>query len=230
MPRTRDAVQYENMQDKIKSAARERMAAHGTAGINLREIARKMDITAPAIYRYFPSLDDLITALILDSFNGIADAMAYADANVPQENYGVRLYAIGMAYRQWAVDHPVDFQLIYGNPIPGYVAPAEITVPAARRAFVVIGVVLQQAIQAGALKLNPLEGLPPSNAAFFEGIAREYGIPPEAIELITDVWSQMHGRIMLELLHHFDPVVGSSGDYFAYKLKQYVRALGLDPG
>ena len=40
-----------------------------------------------------------------------------------------------LAYREWAIAHPVDFQLIYGNPIPGYDAPAEITVPLARRPF-----------------------------------------------------------------------------------------------
>ena len=64
----------------IKATARRQMAAHGTAGLSLRAIARELDITAPAIYNYFPRLDDLITALIVDAFNALADAMEAAEA------------------------------------------------------------------------------------------------------------------------------------------------------
>lgn len=50
------------MEELIKSAARQQMAEHGTAGLSLRGIARELGITAPAIYNYFPQLENLIPA------------------------------------------------------------------------------------------------------------------------------------------------------------------------
>ncbi|MBZ0286445.1 MAG: WHG domain-containing protein, partial [Anaerolineae bacterium] len=138
MPRQRNAETYSETQAAIKAIARRHMAEQGTAAVGLRAIARDLDMTAPALYRYFPSLDDLITALIVDAYNANADAMAEADAAQPPTDYLARLLAALNAYRDWALAHPVDFQLIYGNPIPGYHAPAEITIPAARRNFAVM--------------------------------------------------------------------------------------------
>ena len=69
-----------DMITRIKAVARQQMAEHGTAGLSLRGIAREMGITAPAIYNYFPRLDDLITALIVDAFTALADAMEAAEA------------------------------------------------------------------------------------------------------------------------------------------------------
>ena len=70
---------------QIKAAARQQMAEHGTAGLSLRGIARQLGITAPAIYNYFPRLEDLITALIVDAFSDLADVMEAADAAVASE-------------------------------------------------------------------------------------------------------------------------------------------------
>lgn len=106
--------------------------------LSLRAIARRMEITAPAIYNYFPHLEDLITALIVDAFNDLADAMQAAGQSVTSNTWGPRIKATILAYRRWAVAHPVKFQLIYGDPIPGYAAPAEVTSPVANRPFVIL--------------------------------------------------------------------------------------------
>ncbi len=72
---TRRERLHEQIREEIKAIARQQMAAEGNETLSLRAIARQMEVTAPALYRYFPSRDDLITALILDAFNGLADAM-----------------------------------------------------------------------------------------------------------------------------------------------------------
>ena len=134
-PKREYARERTDMMTQIKTVARQQMAEHGTAGLSLRGIAREMGITAPAIYNYFPRLDDLITALIVDAFTALADAIQAAEVAEESEKCGPKIIASCLAYREWAIGHPVDFQLIYGNPIPGYIAPAEITVPLARRPF-----------------------------------------------------------------------------------------------
>ena len=58
---------------EIKATARQQMAESGTAGVSLSAIARTMEISAPALYRYFASRDDLVTALIADAYNDLAD-------------------------------------------------------------------------------------------------------------------------------------------------------------
>ncbi|MEO8613056.1 MAG: TetR family transcriptional regulator, partial [Chloroflexota bacterium] len=72
MPRTRHIEQFEAMRNQIMEIARRQMTEQGTAALALRAIAREMDVTAPAIYRYFPSLDDLITELIIENFHALA--------------------------------------------------------------------------------------------------------------------------------------------------------------
>ena len=68
--------------NRIKEAAWAQMAQHGTAGLSLRGISRQLGVTAPAIYNYFLRLEDLITALIIDAFTALAEAMESADASV----------------------------------------------------------------------------------------------------------------------------------------------------
>ena len=63
---------------EIKAVARAQMAAEGTAGVTLRAIAREMGMTAPALYRYFGSRDELVTALVTDAYDALADAMEVA--------------------------------------------------------------------------------------------------------------------------------------------------------
>src|SRR5262245_16653675 len=131
MPRIRRAEIHDSIRDDIKTTARKLMAESGTEGLSLRAIARAMDITAPAIYTYFPTLDDLITALIVDAFNGLADAMKTARDNPTHAAHRERLRAAMESYRAWAWSHMAEYLLIFGTPIPGYEAPREITVPAA---------------------------------------------------------------------------------------------------
>ena len=115
--------------EEIKETARGLMAINGTAGLSLRAIAREMGMTAPALYHYYASLNDLITALILDAFTQLADTLETTAADPALTTVAERLTAVANANRQWALDHPLDFQLIYGNPIPDYEQPADITYP-----------------------------------------------------------------------------------------------------
>ncbi len=58
------------MTDEIKAIARRHLATEG-ANLSLRAVARDLGVVSSAIYRYFPSRDDLLTALILDAYNAL---------------------------------------------------------------------------------------------------------------------------------------------------------------
>lgn len=234
MPRPRRTTQIDSpdMPSQIKAAARQQMAQQGTAGISLRGIARELGITAPAIYNYFPRLDDLITALIVDAFNALADAIEAAEAAVQSEQCGPKIVASCLAYRAWAVAHPVDFQLIYGNPIPGYVAPAEITVPLARRPFDGLFRLFLEAYQSGELAV-PVEytPVPASIAAHFASWlpTAGYNFPDALLCLLMSGWARIHGMVMLELFEHLGPVVGDTEAFFRHEIEAFWRQLS-NPG
>ncbi len=220
----------DSMEAQIKAVARQQMAQHGTAGLSLRGIAREMGITAPAIYNYYPRLDDLITALIVDAFNALADAIEAAESAVASETTWPRILASCLAYRAWAIAHPVDFQLIYGNPIPGYVAPAEITVPLARRTFDGLFRLFLEAYQSGELAI-PAEyaSVPPRITAHLATWLPEAGVafPDALLCLLMSGWARIHGMVMLELFEHLGPVVGDAAAFYRYELDAFWQQLHI---
>jgi AcrR family transcriptional regulator len=218
------------MPSQIKTAARQQMALHGTAGISLRGIARELGITAPAIYNYFPRLDNLLTALIVDAFTDLAEAMEAAEDAAPSRRPADRIAVLCLAYRRWAVDHPLDFQLIYGNPIPGYEAPAEITIPLARRPFLRIFACFMEAHQAGELAIPAeYQAVPPAMVAHLAEWKRqsEIDMPDPLIGLLMSGWARIHGMVMLELFHHLQPLVGDAAVLYRYEIDALVQYLGM---
>ena len=114
---------------EIKDEARRQLAAAGAARLSLRSVARALGLVSSALYRYYPSRDDLLTALIIDAYEDLGKAAdAAADGTDPRS----RWMSVCHATRRWALDHPHEYALIYGSPVPGYRAP-QATVPAAAR-------------------------------------------------------------------------------------------------
>lgn len=216
----------------IKAAAREQMARTGSAAISLREVARDVGVTAPALYRYFANRDDLITDLLVDAFNGIGDAMAAADSAPPRDDYAGRLIAVMTAYRQWALDHSTDFQLMYGNPIPGYDAPREITVPAASRAYQVVVGILGEAHAAGVLQ-PPLSAdeLPAPVADNLRALAEldGYSVPILVLYIGAVGFTRIHGMINLELLNDTQALVGDTEAFYRFEITRLCAEMNLHP-
>src|SRR5262245_49635169 len=68
--------------EAIKATARRHLAEHGAAARSLRAVARDVGMVSSAVYRYFPSRDELLTALIVDAFDAVGEAAEAADASV----------------------------------------------------------------------------------------------------------------------------------------------------
>src|SRR3954467_6104095 len=108
------------MTDEIKTVARRHLAADG-ANLSLRAVARDMGMASSAVYRYFASRDELLTALIIDAYDTVGAAAEEAAAGI--ENPTERWLATTHAVREWARNDPHQWALIYGSPVPGYQAP-----------------------------------------------------------------------------------------------------------
>ena len=63
---------------EIKGTARRILVEQGPDAVSLRAIAREMGMTAPALYRYFGSREQLIRHVIGDIFTEVADDIGAA--------------------------------------------------------------------------------------------------------------------------------------------------------
>ncbi len=121
--RTVRARAREGLTREILAAARERLTAEGPAALSLRAVARDVGMVSSAVYRYFLSRDALRTALIVECYDELGAAVESAGAAVDRADLPGRWLAACRAVRAWSVEHPGEFALLYGTPVPGYAAP-----------------------------------------------------------------------------------------------------------
>jgi AcrR family transcriptional regulator len=194
------------------------MASEGAAGLSLRAIAREMGMTAPAIYRYFPSRDDLVTALIVDAYDSLAGALNAADAPLDRDDLGGRLVAMARAYRAWAFSHRAEYSLIFGTPIVGYHAPYEVTQPAAFRATVQLVDVITRAIVR--MNAEPISRDGYTGLSNLDGDIRHAAIA---------AWATMHGLVSLELFGHLEKIEDATDELFDAEITRFAHRLGIGP-
>jgi AcrR family transcriptional regulator len=226
--------QHAAIRTEIKAAAWKLMAAEGTAGLSMRAIGREMGLSATALYHYYPSKDALITDLILDAFNALGDAVEAASASATGAPLSQQITTTLLAYRAWALAHPLDFQLIYGNPIPGYEAPSETTVPAAERSFRVLMPLIYRALAEGQGVLSePYRRAPEALTPFLQALATAYpqgDVPRTRLAAYLNVigWTRIHGVIMLELFNHIQPVIGDTQAFYEAQIQAMLKDFGLE--
>ena len=236
MGRIRREEQHATIREEIKAAARRLMAQQGSAGLSVRGIGRELQLTAPALYHYYPSLDAVITDLILDAFNALADALEAARDALRGQPASSQLLAVLLEYRRWALAHSIDFQLIYGNPIPGYEAPADVTTPAATRGFLVIASLITRCLeQESAQPAAEYRHIPPELEASMQALGSQlevFGLDlaPLSLYLTSVGWPRLHGIIMLELFNHIQPVVGEMDAFYRIQIMDLLRAMGVRIG
>ena len=223
---------HQNTMLEIKDIARKQMAEQGTAGLSLSAIAREMEISAPGLYRYYSSRDDLITALIIDAYTDLAIVLDQTSLQHSAQQPADRLYAVILAYREWALLHPIDFQLIYGNPIPEYHAPEDTTTAPAQRGFAVILNILLEAFMKGELSVLVEQFALPADLkvglfSIDDEIQRE--LPEIVIYAGLVGWYHIHGMIMLELFHHTQSLINDTGAFYRFEVKNLLTRMGMQP-
>ena len=104
---------------EIKAAARSQLRTDGADALSLRAVARKLGVASSALYRYFPSRDDLLTALISDAYGDLASVAERAAVESAGQPFVERWVGLARAIRTWALGHRHEYALIYGSPVPG---------------------------------------------------------------------------------------------------------------
>jgi AcrR family transcriptional regulator len=216
------------MTDEIKSVARRRLAMNGVADLSLRGVARDLDIVASALYRYFPSRDALLTALLVDAYQELAKAAADAEAAVPRDDLRGRWLAIGRAVRTWALANPAEYGLLYGNPIPGYAAPEDTVEPASQVILLMVAILRDAATQGALTPVRRTELPDPVRTDLHRLIdQRAEDLPPELLDNALTGWSHLFGLVGFEVFGRLNNMITARSEYLDHQMTLIADLAGL---
>lgn len=214
------------MTREIKRIAREHLAADGP-NLSLRAVARDLGVVSSAVYRYFPSRDALLTALIIDGYESLGAAAEAAEQAVRRDDLVGRWLALGRAIRSWALAAPHEYALLYGSPVPGYAAPQD-TIEPATRPVVLLAALLRDAAERGAVAADAR--LPRAVRHDLDAIVRTpdfAGLPVGTLARGMTAWAQLFGTLSFELFGRLTNAVTDYDAYFDHQLRSMAEYLGL---
>jgi AcrR family transcriptional regulator len=214
------------MTAEIKRIARAHLAADGP-DLSLRAVARDLGVVSSAVYRYFPSRDALLTALIIDGYDSLGEAVEQAEAVVPRRDLAGRWLAVGRSVRAWALARPHEYALLYGSPVPGYAAPRDTVGPAGRPVAVFVAIV-RDGVQRGTVTAP--DRLTRPVRADLDAIVRlpEFaGLPAAVLARGIAVWAQLFGAVSFEVFGRYGPGISHPEAFFEYQLRVMGGVVGL---
>lgn len=218
----RDRLRRQTLRE-LKQAALAEMREHGAVALSLRSVARRMGMSPAGLYRYVDSREHLLTTLIADGYHDLGHHLEVALGASPDAapvtgrpapappvvadasaDVTDRLRAVAITYRHWAVTHPNEFGLLFGDPIPGYEAPAGgPTVEAMDRVGGALATPMIEAWRAGRIRHRPAladDGLAERLAPMVARMADD--LPAEFSARLLLTWGRLHGQVSLEVFGH----------------------------
>ena len=211
---------------EIKDTARRQLATDGAGRLSLRAVSRELGMVSSALYRYFPSRDELLTALIIDAYDSLgadAEKAARGDGD-PREAW----LSVCRAVRRWAREHPHEYALIYGSPVPGYSAPRSTVEPAARGVLALLGTLTRA--QEGGVLVAPADAVEPAGL-LVEQVAlladAAPGVPVAVLLRASMAWTQLFGMISFELYGQLVGTFDPADEFFETAIAQQADFVGL---
>lgn len=214
MSTPRQLARDQMVRDLVR-VGREQLASVLPADLSLRAVARELGVTPSALYRYVRDRDALLTLLIIDAYDELADEVDAALAAAADQDHQHRLDAGVLALRAWALREPSRFALLYGTPVPGYRAPGDQTLAPGIRVIAALAAVFESAWRAGVLR--PIEtALPAGVAEFAEQLRRDHGIemPAANVARAYGFWSAVVGAVLFETFGQYGADLASHRDEF----------------
>ncbi|NTV01613.1 MAG: WHG domain-containing protein [Chlorobiaceae bacterium] len=217
--------QLPTLQQEVKDAAWRQVSVSGVASISLEVIARELKIRSEEIGIYFPGLNDLVTAMLIDAHSSFGDYQISARDSFPGVGQFLqRFMATGMAYREWAMRYPEPYTLLFGPPVPGYQQSLEILRPFMMRSISPLVGVLREL---RAAKLLNVDTMPLLDASAFEGYFLGASSMSKEDLLIHTlamvIRSRLHGMVSLEVSAQLHPYSDGFCSLYEFEIKSIVR-------
>ncbi|MBN1978178.1 MAG: TetR/AcrR family transcriptional regulator [Anaerolineae bacterium] len=218
---------------EIKDTARQQMAEEGVSNLSLGAIARAIGMTPPALYRYFESRGALVTALVVDAYDSMGEALEQSQGSLSQDDYAGRFLALMHAYRGWALKHPADYALMYGTPaasvdLSGEQERFQRAVMRSMRAMVEV---LHAAYDAKCLTIPSQYQEPPPTVrtalTWMQSVLPDKAVPLGVLALAFTTWLRADGLIWQELHGHLPKDLFGYGELYEMESRVLAERLGL---
>jgi AcrR family transcriptional regulator len=216
--------------DRLRREAVARLARRREVDLDLDDLATATGLDVAAVREVFPHRDDLLSVLVLGAYNAMSDHAEQAADEAAKAGKSLldQWVAICLGVRAWAMAHPDEYALIWGQPVPGYTAPPE-TMAAGARTVLALVAVLRAAQEAGTLadhRDEPpfTEGMAANVASLSSGLLG--GLPEPVIARMLVVWTQLHGMAGFEVYGHIAGVAGDPEAFFIHA----ARVMGIYVG
>jgi AcrR family transcriptional regulator len=232
-PSRRDRVRAATA-GEIKQTARRILVAEGPEAVSLRAIAREMGMTAPALYRYFSSREDLVRHVCGDIFTEIATDVRAASARAAQESGGdvtAKLIAACREFRHWALTHREEFGLLFGTPLPGLEALHNDKIDECALDFasswITLFLELWQRHPFPVPADDQIEpGLLSQLARYIDGLGVD--LPAGAALTFLRCWVHLYGMVSLEVFGHLHFALDDAAPMFEITLAELAGLVALD--
>ena len=227
VPRTARERARAEITAEILGAARRYLATDGAPALSLRAIARDLGMASSALYRYFGSRDELLTRLIVDAYDSLGAAAEASEAAVDRDDLPGRFAAVCRAVRTWALANPNEYALIYGSPVPGYVAPADTVGPATRVSVLLLQILID------AVALGRTQAEEPQEARALAPVLVQLppGFPTTLVQRGIMAWTGLFGAVSFELYGQLHQVVAEApadrDAFFAECISRWITFVGL---
>lgn len=216
---------------EIVREARRQLAADGPRGLSLRAIARELGMASSALYRYFPSRDELLVALASEAYGSLSSQLKRAVGTAVAEGDGEaggsardRWRALCAAVRDWAHECPEEYALVFGTPLPGSPVPMD-WMPLS-----MAGILSEASCQGNRSRAAAApRPLPERLEARLAGIAAET-TPELSTALLAQglsAWTRLLGLVSFELYGRTAASIDPDGEFFAYSVEEMADSLGL---
>ena len=221
MPATRrERIRAETISE-IKEAAWAELQDAGVQDLSLRKVARRLGMAPSALYRYFESRDELLSALIIEAYSALGAELErhYRRASKRRTSTVHDVFLeVARAYRKWALSHALEYKLIFGTSIEGYTGTEQTTEASMRSSGVLLKVMADLVRQHG-LDVDgwPDDDLAPEVRKKLQAWADTLPdpLPLAALRAALACYATLHGAINLEIYSHLPPDMASEEMFVA---------------
>jgi AcrR family transcriptional regulator len=232
-PSRRDRARADTLRE-IKRTARAVLVQHGVEGLALRAVARRMGMTAPALYRYFASREELVEHVVADLYAELCDELDAARDATDPTTPGAQLMTLSRHFRAWALAHHAEFNLLFGSPAESAATTAQQAKegPAgagARRFGETFGVLIAQIYLERGFPIPADDELDP---AYQEQLrlwcdTLPVPLPLGVMHVFLSCWIRLYGTVCMEAFGHLRFALDDAEPVFEAELRGLGEVLGL---
>jgi AcrR family transcriptional regulator len=183
----------------IHDHAYRQITDEGFAAVSMTGIAQSLGMSPAALYRYFPSREELVRALVAESFEANAALVEQALADTAGLSPDLRLRRLLAVTREWAVAHPTQYGIIQGVLRDNQATDIDAMVDPERRPFRAICSLVAELRLPDTLANAMTPVLQDTSARPSGGAGGQAGYPSEVVLHALAIWSRLSGVISLEI-------------------------------